>query len=259
MELSIWILDIRTIHCQAVLVRLAELSARSGVPRSSIKYYIREGILPPGAPTGRNQARYGPEHLERLRLVAALREVAELPLGVIARVAAELDRGWDDGDPVGEALLAIYAVKPGRRSAPEQLQLEGLAEEVRAFLRGLPWTLDEEQRHYFADEIAEALLQVRRYLFPDYPVAALAPLARVAWLLSEVEFENAPGGARVPLRARGDDVAEPTRRAILGTLLFERIFAALRRCANSMRSVRISEGLPVPPAETKQPAPASGG
>jgi DNA-binding transcriptional MerR regulator len=238
-------------------VRLAELSTRSGVPRSTIKYYIREGILPPGEPTGRNQARYGPGHLERLRLVGALREVAELPVEVIARVAAELDRGWeDDADPVGEALFAIYAPKPRRRSAEERGQLDQLVAEVRGFLRGLPWTTGEE-RHYFADEIAEALLQVRRYLFPDYPVAALAPLARVAWLLSEVEFENAPGGARVPLRARGDDVAEPTRRAILGTVLFERIFCALRRCANSMRSVRITEGLPVPPAEAKEP-PTSG-
>jgi DNA-binding transcriptional MerR regulator len=229
-------------------VRLAELSARSGVPRSSIKYYIREGILPPGAPTGRNQARYGPEHLERLRLVAALREVAELPVEVIKRVAAELDRGWDDGDPIGEALLAIYAPEGRRGRAGEQAQLEALAGEVRGFLRGLPWTTGEE-RHYFAEEIAAALLQVRRHLFPDYPVSALAPYARVAWLLSEVEFESAPGGARVPIRARGDDVADPTRRAILGTVLFERIFSALRRCANSMRSVRISEGLPVPPAE----------
>jgi hypothetical protein len=35
--------------------------------------------------------------------------------------------------------------------------------------------------------------------------------------------------------------------------LFERIFAALRRCANTMRSIRISEGLEVPPAEAKRP------
>jgi hypothetical protein len=171
---------------------------------------------------------------------------------VIARVAGELDRaleqGWDgDADPIGEALRAIYAPSPRARRPDEQAQLEKLRAEVRDFLRGLPWTTDEE-RHYFADEIAETLLQVRRYLYPDYPVAALEPIARVAWLLSEVEFEHAPGGARVPLRARGDDVAEPTRRAILGSVLFERIFAALRRCANSMRSIRISEGLDVPRA-----------
>ncbi len=229
-------------------MRLAELSTRSGVPRSSIKLYIREGLLPAGTAQARNQAEYGPQHLERLALIRALREVAGLSLDVIRRVTAELDRGWDAGDPVGEALLAIYTPRPRARATAEQAELDRLRAEVIAFLHGLPWTTDEE-RHYFADEIAEALIEVRRYLFPDYPVAALAPLARVAWRLSEVEFASAPGGARVPVRARGDDVAEPTRRAILGTVLFERIFSALRRCANSMRSIRTSDGLDVPPAD----------
>jgi DNA-binding transcriptional MerR regulator len=228
-------------------MRIAELSARSGVPRPSIKLYIREGVLPAGDTQARNQATYGPRHLERLALIRALREVAGLSLAVIRRVTAELDRGWDGGDPVGEALLAIYAPRARARTPAEQAALDGLRGEVCDFLRRLPWTTDNE-RHYFADEIAESLLQVRSHLFPDYPVAALGPLARVAWLLSEVEFAQAPGGARVPQRARGDDVADPTRRAILGTVLFERIFGALRRCANSMRSIRMSEGLDVPPA-----------
>jgi DNA-binding transcriptional MerR regulator len=230
-------------------VRLGELSARSGVPRSTIKFYIREGMLPGGEVHAPNQASYGSQHLERLELIRALREVAGLSIEVIARVTAELDRGWEEGaDPISEALSAIYAPPPRERSRDEQARLAGLAAEVTRFLRGLDWTTEGDERHYYADEIASALLDVRRYLFPEYPVAALAPLARIAWLLSEVEFAQAPGGARVPLRARGDDVAEPTRRAILGTVLFERIFAALRRCANSMRSVRISEGREVPPA-----------
>jgi hypothetical protein len=119
---------------------------------------------------------------------------------------------------------------------------------VLEFLRGLSWTTDEEG-HYFADEIADALVQVRRHLFPDYPVAALGFYAQAAWRFSEGEFANAPGGPRVPLAARGDDIAEPTRRAILGTVLFDRIFGALRRCARAMRSIRISLGLEVPPAD----------
>jgi len=44
------------------------------------------------------------------------------------------------------------------------------------------------------------------------------------------------------------------RRAILGSVLFERIFAALHRAATSMRSIRISEGLPVPPVEGEERA-----
>jgi DNA-binding transcriptional MerR regulator len=233
-------------------MRLAELVRLSGVPRSTIKFYIRSGLLPAGEPKGRNQALYGARHLERLELIRALREVAGLPLDVITRVAKQLDetfaRAWEtDADPIGEALRAIYAPPKRRLGREERAELEQLRVEVRGFVAELPWTLDVEG-HYFVDEIADALLQVRRYLYPDLPVSALELYAREAWRLSELEYANAPGGARVPLRARGDDVAEPTRRAILGTVLFDRIFGALRRCANAMRSIRISEGLDVPPA-----------
>ncbi|HTO72009.1 MAG TPA: MerR family transcriptional regulator [Myxococcota bacterium] len=225
-------------------MRLAELSERAGVPRSTIKFYIREGLLSPGAVHARNQASYGSQHVERLALIRALREVAGLPLEVVARVTKELDRGWE-GDPFAEAMLALSA--PPAAPPAGAAERRRATEEVRAFLRGLPWTT-AHTRYYFADELAAALVAVRRWLYPDFPVAALAKYAQLAWLLSEVEFDLAPGGARVPLRARGDDVAEPTRRAILSSVLFERIFSALRRCANSMRSIRLATGTRVPAA-----------
>ena len=240
------------LQCQPPPMRLAELSRRSGVSRSTIKFYLREGLLPAGDPRSRNQALYGERHLERLALIRALREVARLPLDVIARVAAELDRalaeGWDSGaDPIGEALRAIYAPPARARSPEEQAELEKLRDEVKEFLRGLDWITGEEG-HYFADEIADALIQVRRHIYPGYPVAALAEHARVAWQLSEAEFANLPPGFRVPVRERGDDISGPTRVAILSTVLFDRVFGALRRCANSMRSIRMGLGLEVPPA-----------
>jgi DNA-binding transcriptional MerR regulator len=241
------ILDISTIHCQAPGMRLAELSQRSGVPRSTIKFYLREGMLPAGEARARNQATYGARHLERLELIRVLREVTGLSLEAIARVTKELDRGWEGGDPVGEALVEIFAPPVRRRSDAEHAELERLRGEVHEFLAGLPWGTEHVRQNY-EGELADVLLQVRRYLFPDYPVAALAVYADVAWLLSEVEFANAPGGPRVPIRARDDDLEDPTRRAILGTVLFDRIFSALRRYANSSRAVRTSNAMPLPPA-----------
>ena len=59
-------------------MRIAELSTRSGTSIASIKYYLREGLLAPGTPTGRNQADYGEAHLYRLRLIRALIDVGGL-------------------------------------------------------------------------------------------------------------------------------------------------------------------------------------
>lgn len=72
-------------------MRMSELSAQSGVPVASIKLYLREGILQPGERTSPNQARYGQEHVRRLRLIRALREVGDIPLASIKQIVTALD------------------------------------------------------------------------------------------------------------------------------------------------------------------------
>jgi DNA-binding transcriptional MerR regulator len=67
-------------------LRMAELSARSGVPRETIHFYLREGLLPRPRKGGRTVAYYGEEHLERLRTIRRLREEKYLPLAVIRRL-----------------------------------------------------------------------------------------------------------------------------------------------------------------------------
>jgi DNA-binding transcriptional MerR regulator len=227
-------------------LKISELVEQSGVPLSTIKFYLREGLVSPGERRSPNQARYGPSHLERLRLIRALREVAGLSLEAVKAVIRELDRGWDDGDPVGEALHASLALSPVQANSTTQEEVEETTQEVLEFLGGLDWTSMEHTRHLFADTIATSLVQVRRYLSPDIPVEVLAPYARVAWLLSEIEFAQSPDGPRVPME--GDDLTDPTRRAVLGSILFGRIVAALRNAANAMRSIRTTAGLPLPRA-----------
>lgn len=51
---------------------LDELSREAGVTPRTIRYYIAEGLLPPPESIGRN-ARYGQEHLDRLRLIDQLK------------------------------------------------------------------------------------------------------------------------------------------------------------------------------------------
>lgn len=50
-------------------LRMAELSSRSGVAASTIRHYLRLGLLPQPLRTAKTMAYYGPEHLERLRQI----------------------------------------------------------------------------------------------------------------------------------------------------------------------------------------------
>jgi DNA-binding transcriptional MerR regulator len=92
---------------------LAELSQRSGLPARTIRWYQSEGLLPKPAKRGRD-AVYRPDHLERLGLIAELRDrgltlVAirdlvkrERPARTVAEwlgVDATLTAPWSDDRP----------------------------------------------------------------------------------------------------------------------------------------------------------------
>lgn len=69
-------------------LRMKDLCAETGLSRQAIHFYIQEGLLPEGAKTGRNMAWYGPEHVERLRLIRRLQEERMLPLKAIRALLA---------------------------------------------------------------------------------------------------------------------------------------------------------------------------
>ncbi|MCB9744142.1 MAG: MerR family transcriptional regulator [Alphaproteobacteria bacterium] len=64
-------------------LRMKDLCAASGLSRQTIHFYVNKGLLPPGRKTERNQARYGPVHLERLELIRRLQHERFLPLDAI--------------------------------------------------------------------------------------------------------------------------------------------------------------------------------
>ncbi|MGW4851230.1 MerR family transcriptional regulator [Streptomyces sp. NPDC004288] len=72
-------------------MRIAELSRVGGVSTATIKYYIREGLLPSGRLTRSNQAHYTEDHVHRLRLVRALLELGGLTISRARDVVSALD------------------------------------------------------------------------------------------------------------------------------------------------------------------------
>lgn len=71
------------------VLRIGELAERAGVSVATIKYYIREGLLPPPPiKTGRTMGYYDQPYLERLLLVRRLREEHLLPVRAIRSLLA---------------------------------------------------------------------------------------------------------------------------------------------------------------------------
>ncbi len=113
---------------------MRELEKASGVGRETIRYYIREGLLPEPARASRNSAFYSDDHVNRLRAIKRLQEERFLPLAVIRNLleAEDGDR-WlaPEAFPMLDALLAAR-LGPGQErvsvaSAIEQVGIDAKA------------------------------------------------------------------------------------------------------------------------------------
>jgi DNA-binding transcriptional MerR regulator len=69
------------------LYKISDLSRETGVSIPTIKFYIREGLLPaPTVKTGRNMAYYDHTFIDRLRVIKELQQKRFLPLDVIRAI-----------------------------------------------------------------------------------------------------------------------------------------------------------------------------
>ncbi len=123
-------------------MRMRDLEKASGVGRETIRFYIREGLLPEPDKPSRNSARYSDVHVARLKAIKRLQEERFLPLSVI-RTLLEAEDGdrWllPDMFPMLEATLAQRLAEAG----PARVALSDL---------GLP---DHQQDH-----LAELMITV---------------------------------------------------------------------------------------------------
>ncbi|QIK65502.1 MerR family transcriptional regulator [Nocardioides sp. HDW12B] len=181
-----------------------------------MKFYLREGLLPPGEPVSATRARYGEDHVDRLRLVRALVQVGGLGLDRVRAVLAVRSSDATLAASIGAAHYALAS--PPEASAAARARVTALVED-------LGWTCDLEQTH------ARAL------------AAALDGLDRAGQPMAEtVVREYAEAAARVAradLGSLGERTgAQAVTYAVIGTVLSEPVLVALRRMAQEDRSRR---------------------
>lgn len=110
-------------------MRIAELSRRTGVPVPTIKYYLREGLVPHGERTSPNQARYDESHVHRVRLVRALVEVGGLPITAAREVLTLMhEPGRSRLESVGKVHFAVQRARQPHSEPPSDESVARVAE-----------------------------------------------------------------------------------------------------------------------------------
>ncbi len=74
---------------------ISELSKLSGIPLSTIKFYIREKMLPKPVKTSKTRARYSQKHLDRLTLIKKIQKEGKIPLNKIKEIIEMIDLGQE--------------------------------------------------------------------------------------------------------------------------------------------------------------------
>ncbi|MBC6461430.1 MerR family transcriptional regulator [Actinomadura sp. HBU206391] len=205
-------------------MKISELSDRSGLTVQTIKFYLREGLMPKGAATGATRAEYGDAHLERLRLIRALREVGDLPVSAIKRIVGAVD---DTEVGLHELLGRVqYAIGPHVEIPADDPLWRAAREDVDALIAELGWrvTADAPAR----DLLAQTFVALRKLGFPVV-LTELRPYIEAAVDIGEHEAGRL-------------STDEPRSRAIHGmlvtTVLYEQVLLALHRLAQEHASAR---------------------
>src|SRR5215831_8358856 len=106
-------------------LRMRDLEKATGVGRETIRFYIREGLLPEPERPGRNVALYDPSVVARVHLIKELQQKRFLPLHVIrSMLGVEAAPSRDEVQTLleldGKLFPAVEGAPPG---APERLSV----------------------------------------------------------------------------------------------------------------------------------------
>lgn len=210
-------------------MRIAALSRATGVPVATLKYYLREGLLHPGAATAVNQAAYDDSHVRRVRLVRTLVELGRLSIADVAAVVAAVE---DEDVPIHDTFgitqdAMVHDVHRGAHAdTSEPESAHRLVDELVA-RHGLQVRPDAAVRDMLADALVHlAGMGVIDLLDHSSPLAAQGTAlldSLVVWFrdMAAVEIASVPE----------TDRAAMVEYTVVGTVVIETAMAAIRRMA----------------------------
>lgn len=224
-------------------MKLGELAVQSGVSTTTLKHWIRVGILPAGQLRNRTTAVYEQRHVDRARLVVVLRDAYGASTTAIRSLTDLIDA---DGATTLDVLNACQAFALGTPedidSDPDYERYRERAYELmrRRDWRGYPGAAEQGLAHALAQASAVGL---------DYDVEELMEYADA---LEPLATRNIAA-----LRPEGspDEVA---RRMLLAVNARARQLVAVSSLAHAAASIRSAIDRGVAPADLAMPPPAPG-
>ncbi|KAA0022346.1 MerR family transcriptional regulator [Antrihabitans cavernicola] len=189
-------------------MRVSELVAETGIPLATVKYYLREGLLMPGAATSATRSEYDDRHVHRLALVKALSGLG-LPIPKIKVILELIDAPSSSlFDSLGEAIGAL----------PPYVSSDGDFPRAEAVLADLGQVYDPS---YVGVAQLESALRAAEEVGIPMTDDRLRAYGKHIMGLAEADVAAMPKAT-----------ADAIEYAVLGTAIYEPVIAAMRRLAH---------------------------
>jgi DNA-binding transcriptional MerR regulator len=149
---------------------LGELAKTSGYTEATIKFFLRENLLPAGEKVNERLADYSDSHTQRLRLVTALHDRIGLPYNDIKSVTEVLDNPdmhvYEALGRVQRLLIPKHSPSTNTNSIQNILTTNGINPASKGYVENLAGALSEarEEGFEFDEKTISAMIQSLRQI-----------------------------------------------------------------------------------------------
>ena len=199
-------------------MQISALAEVTGVSIATIKFYLREGVLPRGVTVSATRSEYSEEHVKRIRLISALTDVRSLPMARVKEILGLVDAPLPD--PSESLSRAIGALPPYvADSADGEYPL------AREAIEALDYIYDSRSAAVKQlNSAIQALKDADLFWGPE----DIAFYGQIAMTIAQRELK--------PLA--GMNLQEIIGFAVMGTAMYEPVILALRRLAHQTLNIR---------------------
>lgn len=95
-------------------LKIGEIAKKSGVAPSTIRYYVRQGLLPEPDKINKSMAYYDERCIEKIYAIRHLQERRYFPLSVIRNILRKMDQGLslEEAEAIEDAVFGTLAETP---------------------------------------------------------------------------------------------------------------------------------------------------
>ena len=138
-------------------IKISELSEKSNIPASTIRYYVKMGLLPTPNKKNKSMAYYDESCVETLQTIKKLQETRYYPLAIIKNILTRMRDGVliEDAIAIEQVIFGTQTERPISQEKFQEITGLSSSELINAEKMGLmmPYALENGKYFYDHDDI----------------------------------------------------------------------------------------------------------